>query len=113
MDISTQTIVIALALFVLFIIYVPKFFNKEGMSVLASDDLYAKPYGRPIQSIKTLMNCPSCNTGTLYNFVHKLPTVRYTDLIKEFGDPNIVVDEPGGLVIWYSPKYFEEIVLRD
>jgi hypothetical protein len=55
----------------------------------------------------------TCEKGAIYNFEHKLPARRYNDLVREFGEPTVLADEPNGFAIWKSPDYFQEVILRD
>jgi hypothetical protein len=52
------------------------------------------------------------NSG-VNNFIHELPKKRYQDVVDEFGEPNVIQDEPNGFAIWNNKDYFTKIVLQD
>lgn len=61
----------------------------------------------------TLLTLMLLKQRSVSRFVHLLPKERYDDLVKEFGEPSILVNEAGGLAIWYHPAFYTQIVLKD
>lgn len=101
---------LTLILIILLVITISALFfscNRENMSVITSDELYSAPYKAPTEY------CATVSTGDIYNFIHKLPADKYGDIVKEFGEPTVRADEPNGFMLWKSPGFFEEILLRD
>ena len=46
-------------------------------------------------------------------FYHVLPKERYPDVVNEFGKPDFIINDKGGMAIWKNKDFFEEIVLKD
>lgn len=46
-------------------------------------------------------------------FKHAAPRKRYPDLVKEFGEPDLVVNRPGGVALWDDRDYWTSIMLVD
>mgnify|MGYP001417997867 CR=1 FL=1 len=49
----------------------------------------------------------------VYNWRHKAPRKRYTDVYKEFGSPTFRYNYPGGAAGWFNKGCFEKIMLVD
>jgi hypothetical protein len=51
--------------------------------------------------------------NSVNNFIKEAPRKRYIDVVKEFGEPDYIVNKPGGIAIWNKRNFFEQIVLKD
>lgn len=47
------------------------------------------------------------------NWSNRLPKERYIDIVKEFGEPDWIVNKPGGEAVWLNRAFYTRIVLRD
>lgn len=91
MDLKTKLLILAVVVVALSIVFSRK---SEGMRTVVGTVNTASPL-------------------EVYNFLHKLPANRYSEIVQEFGDPTVLADEPNGWALWKNPDYFEEIILRD
>lgn len=93
METNTKIILSAFVLFVIIVYFISRKSQLEGM------------YG--------CGKYTECDTPQIYNFIHRTASIAYNDLVKELGDPNVLVDKPSGIAIWNQPAFFDEIILRD
>lgn len=47
------------------------------------------------------------------NWVHRLPRTRFVDIVKEFGEPDWIVNKRGGEAVWKNRAFYSRIVLKD
>jgi len=57
--------------------------------------------------------CINLSNKNVDEFENILPKERYKDVINEFGNPDILINQPGGMAIWKKKDFFEEIILKD
>lgn len=53
------------------------------------------------------------NNISVNNFRHIPPKNRFRDLVQEFGTPDVLLNRPNGMAIWYNKGIFNKIVLLD
>lgn len=53
------------------------------------------------------------NLNSIINFSHRPPAEKFNFLVKDFGNPDVFVNKPNGIAIWFKKDIFENIMLLD
>lgn len=82
----------------------------------AVSDIYARDTGKYVGCGSNAVSdrlLESKMANAVRNWTHRLPKARYTDIVKEFGEPDWVVNKAGGEAVWLNRAFYTRIVLRD